>query len=232
MAALLLNWEGRELTFLKENVFIGFQVALGSFGISKVKLWDRKAYVSDPCCSPGLPVTLSFSAATCPSTTASHTPSSTATQPWTSVGLHLNFCFASFWSRLLSPWLGRALPLSCLTALSATWFSDHCLLLACWIPFSSLPLCLLSCLQSIQTFFTLILLLLCPPWQIPSMACNLIKEKIIMDYLVIFYSHSIPPENLSSSHWLLNINCFQVLLNSLYLRRAMWMKAYHYLCSL
>ena len=172
MAALVLNWEGRELTFLKENVFIGFQVALGPFGISKVKLWDRKAYVSDPRCSPGLPVTLSFSAATCSSTTVSHTPSSTATQPWTWVGLHLNFCFASCWSRLLGPWLGRALPLSGLTAVSATWFSDHCLLLACWILFSSLPLCLLSCLQSIQIFFTLILLLLRPPWQIPSMACN------------------------------------------------------------
>lgn len=63
-----------------------------------------------------------------------------------------------------------------LTAGSAISFSDHNLLLACWI--LNLLLCLQSSLQPVQILDPILLYLhSIPPWQIPSIACDLTKGK-------------------------------------------------------
>lgn len=210
-----------------------FQVALGPFGISGLRLWDRKAWVSG-IQAAGMtrqyrsPCKLFFLDSHMLQHSSFPLPLTTATPPWTQVGPLLDLCFAGWWSKLFVPWLGRALLLGGLTAGSTTCFSNHCLLLACWILSSSLWLCLLS---SLDLGPYLILPSLHPPLQIPSMDCNLKKKKKIMDYLT-FYAQSLPPENLCSSHWLVNVDCLQVLLKSACLWRDMWRKAHRGLCGL
>lgn len=136
------------------------------------------------------------------------------------------------WRRLFPQWLGRLLSLcvlrTCLLLGSQT--SACCLHAGSFVPTSTLPA---LHLQLILIFLFLILLLLHPPWHIPHVASNLIKEKkwlwtILLSFIPVVFHQ----KNLSSSHWPLTVNCFQVLLNSLYLRRAMEGKACHDLCGL
>lgn len=131
-----------------------FQVALGPFGTSGLRLWDRKAWVSG-IQAAGMtrqyrsPCNLFFLDSHMLQHSSFPLPLTTATPPWTQVGPLLDLCFAGWWSKLFVPWLGRALLLGGLTAGSTTCFSNHCLLLACWILSSSLSLCLLSSLQPV-----------------------------------------------------------------------------------